>query len=331
MSLKDLKSKSDQALASIGAGAGTGEGRAARPVTAPGATAFMQPTIDALSDRAKRAEAKAALAERELAERPSEVALDRLVEVSSRKRRLTEEQFEELKANLANNALVHPVAVRRLADGRFEIVSGHNRVTVFRELGRSSIPVVVVDIEEAKVDRSSFYANLLQPSLPDYERYIWFRGERDRTGASQKTLAREAGVSEAVVSMLFAFEQLPVDALEAISRRPESIGMNCAAELARFVREGKGSAVVEAVQLLVEGKLTQKEAIAFASRRAPPTKPTAHSTEVGKIKAGRSDYCQYYACGSTLRIDFKNEALRAAAEEGVVEYLRTLADRQKPN
>ena len=126
--------------------------------------------------------------------------------------------------------------------------------------------------------------------------------------------------------MLFAFEQLPVDALEAISRRPESIGMNCAAELARFVREGKGSAVVEAVQLLVEGKLMQKEAIAFAS-----TKPTARSTEVGKIKAGRSDYCQYYSRGSTLRIDFKNEALRAAAEEGVVEYLRTLADRQKPN
>ena len=331
MSLKDLKSKSDQALASIGAGAASGEARVARPVTAPGATAFMQPTIDALSDRAKRAEAKAAQAERELAERPSEVALDLLVEVSSRKRRLTEDQFEELKANLANNVLVHPVAVRRLADGRFEIVSGHNRVAVFRELKRSSIPVVVVDIEEAKIDRSSFYANLLQPSLPDYERYLGFRGERERTGASQKTLAREAGVSEVVVSMLFAFEHLPEEALDAIGRRPESIGMNCAAELARLAREGKGGAVVEAVQLLVEGKLAQKDAIAYASRRAKPAKAAMRPDGVVKIKAGRSDYCQYYSRGATLRIDFKSEALRIAAEEGVAEYLRALADREKPN
>ena len=152
MSLKDLRSKSNEALASMPAGKPLPEGRVARPVTAPGATAFMQPTIDALNQRAKEAEAKVLDYERRLDQQPTEVALDQLVEVGSRKRRLTDEQFEELKANLAINSLVHPIAVRRREDGRLEVVSGHNRIAAYRALGRSTIAVVVVDIEEGKVD-----------------------------------------------------------------------------------------------------------------------------------------------------------------------------------
>lgn len=331
MSLKDLKSKSDQALASMPSATPAGQPRSVRPITAPGATAFMQPTIDALNDRAKVAEAKAVALERRLEQQPTEIALDSLIEISARKRRLSEQQFEELKSNLAINPLVHPVAVRRRADGLFEIVSGHNRVAAYRALGRQSIAVVVVDIEEAKVDRSAFYANLMQPSLPDYEKFLGFKRERDQTGASQKALAREAGVSEAVVSMLFAFEHLPATALKALEGRPDVLGMSGASELARLVREGREVAVSEAVLLLVSGRLTQKEAIAFASRRAAPEKGAGAGASPIKIRSGRTEFCQYVARGSTLRIDFKNEALRAQAEEGVAAYLRTLAERQATN
>lgn len=327
MSLKDLKSKSDEALASMPAGAPGGQSRVGRPITAPGATAFMQPTIDALNERAKSAEAKANELAHRLEQQPTEVALDRLVEVGSRKRRLSEQQFEELRANLEKNPLVHPIAVRRRPDGQFEVVSGHNRVAAYRALGRNTISVVVVDIEESRLDRSAFYANLLQPSLPDYEKFQGFKRERDQSGASQKAMAREAGVAESVVSMLFAFEALPLAAVNALEGKPEVLGMNGAAELARLTREGRGDAVTEAVKLLVEGRLTQKEAIAFASRRESAGKPKQASAAPVKIKSGRSDFCQYVARGTTLRIDFKSEAQRAEAEEGVAAYLRTLAER----
>lgn len=331
MSLRDLKSKSDQALASIPAGAGVGQARAGRPITAPGATAFMQPTIDALNDRAKAAEAKTLELEQRLEQQPTEVSLDRLVEVGSRKRRLSEQQFEELRANLEKNPLVHPIAVRRRADGQFEVVSGHNRVAAYRALGRNTISVVVVDIEESRLDRSAFYANLLQPSLPDYEKYLGFKRERERSGATQKALAREAGISDAIVSMLFAFEDLPAAAIGSLESRPDVLGMNAAAELARLSREGRTEAVTEAVKLLVEGRLTQKEAIAFASRRDVPVQPKSGTAVPIKIKSGRSDFCQYVAKGTTLRIDFKTEAMRAEAEEGVAAYLRTLAERGSTN
>jgi ParB family transcriptional regulator, chromosome partitioning protein len=326
MSLKDLKSKSDKALASIPQTPPTGEQRPNRPVTAPGATAFMQPTIDALNERAKSAEARAAAAEHQIESHPTEVQLDLLDEVASRRRRLSEEQFDELKANLANNPLVHPVAIKRRSNGRFEIVSGHNRVAAFKALGRTHIPVVVVDIDEEKVDRSAFYANLLQPSLPDYEKYMGFRAEQERTGASQQALAEEAGVSKAMVSQLFSFESLPGQALATIRAKPECIGLRCAYELSRLAQTGKAQAVVEAVEMLALGKLTQKEAIRHASRNTvASSRPSPAAVSTVKIRAGSTAYCQYVSRGPSLRIEFQSEAQRMRAQEEVDRVLRTLA------
>jgi ParB family chromosome partitioning protein len=333
MSLRDeLKAKSQKAVEHMGAGPKLPEAKSAspvKPVTAVGAVAFMQPTIDALNERVKSAEAANDELRRKVDAQPTEVELDLLEEKPGRKRRLTPDQFEELKENLRNNPLVHPVAVKRLASGRFEIVSGHNRVDAFRALGRHTIPVVVVDIEEEILDRTAFYANLLQPSLPDFEKYLGFKREKEKGGATQKELAKVAGVPESTVSMLFAFESLPERARELIEDRPGAIGMNCASELAKLSREGAVERVVEAVELLLSGKLTQKEAVAYAARKPAAPGARAVAAVPVKIKAGRVEFCQYVARGSTLRIDFKAEGDRAEAEKRIAALLKELAQTAK--
>jgi ParB family transcriptional regulator, chromosome partitioning protein len=340
MSLRDeLRAKSQKAVENMGAGPKATDAKsktATKPVTAVGAVAFMQPTIDALNERVKDAESRMKGAEaaneelrRKLDAQPTEVELELLEERPGRKRRLTPDQFEELKENLRNNPLVHPVAVKRLASGRFEIVSGHNRVDAFRALGRQTIPVVVVDIEEEILDRTAFYANLLQPSLPDFEKYLGFKREKDKTGATQKELAKLAGVPESTVSMLFAFESLPQRARELVEDRPSGIGMNCASELAKLAREGAAERVVEAVELLLSGKLTQKEAVAFAARKPSGQTPRPVAASPVKIKAGRVEFCQYVARGSTLRIDFKAEDDRTEAEKRIAALLKELAQASK--
>lgn len=333
MSLRDeLMAKSQKAVEHMGAapkGPDAKGAPAAKPVTAVGAVAFMQPTIDALNERVKNAEAANEELRRKVDAQPTEVDLELLDEKPGRKRRLTPDQFEELKENLRNNPLVHPVAVKRLSNGRFEIVSGHNRVDAFRALGRHTIPVVVVDIEDEILDRTAFYANLLQPSLPDFEKYLGFKREKEKSGATQKELAKVAGVPESTVSMLFAFESLPERARELIEDRPAGIGMNCAAELSRLARDGAAERVVEAVELLLSGKLTQKEAVTYAARKPAAPAPRATASAPVKIKAGRVEFCQYVARGSTLRIDFKAEIDRAEAEKRIAALLKELAQESK--
>src|SRR6478609_7953555 len=103
------------------------------PRTSPGRLMDAQNRINSAHARIKELETQ-------LAEKAAlEVSLDSLVEVNGRRRKLTQEQFQELKNNLAQHALATPILVRALPDGRFEIVAGHNRVAAYRELGRSTI------------------------------------------------------------------------------------------------------------------------------------------------------------------------------------------------
>lgn len=329
MGLKDLKIRSDDALAQIAAQKTTVDDRPIRATTAPGATAFMQPTIDALNDRAKKAEALAAEYRLKLEQAPIELPLDSLIEVPHRRRRLTPEQFDELKGNLANNPLIHPITVQRVADGRFEIISGHNRAEVYRSLGRTLIPVVVMELESDHVDRSAFYTNLLQPSLSDFEKYLGFKAERDRTGHSQKQMAKDAGVSESIISMLFSFDHLPEEALLLVERRPEVVGMTCVAEMAKLCRAGRKAEVTEAIGQLIEGRLTQKEAIRLASRKVALAAARPSAQAPVRVRVGRLEFCQYQSRGTSLRIEFRSEDQRKEAEAVIADALQELARRNK--
>jgi ParB family chromosome partitioning protein len=334
MSLKDLKKKSASALDAIDEKTPSPI-TTARAVTAPGATAMMQPTIDALNERAKQAESKSLEAERSLAEMQSRLSecpqvlpLSELVEIEGRRRKLTPEQFEELRANLAHNALVQPISVRKLADGRYEVVSGYNRLAVYRALGRFSIPVSVVDIEDSETERSAFFANLLQPSLPDYERYLGFKKWHDQTGDTQAVMAEKAGIAKSQLSKLFSFAELPPAAIDLVADNPASMGMQCASDLARLAASGKSDRVTEAVRQLVDGQFSQKDAVRYAAASDPKIRVKAESIVV-KVRAGRLEYCRYIATGGILKIEFKDPQERLDAEEAIAKLLQELAIKAK--
>ena len=334
MSLKNLKSKSESALDAIPKDINP-HSTQTRPVTAPGATAMMQPTIDALNDRAKSAESRAAEAERhvtdmqsKLNDSPKELALDVLVEVEGRRRRLTPDQFEELRANLAENPLVQPVVVKMLSNGRYELISGHNRVAVYRLLGRANIPVTVADLDDSQVERGAFFANLLQPALPDYEKYLGFKKWQDETGDSQAAMAQKAGTTKNTISRLFAFGELPLEAIELITEKPEALGARYAVELARLAKAGKKDQVIEAIQVLTLGTISQVEAVKMAAREPRRLREKQAGNKV-KIKAGRLEYCRYEVSGGTLRIDFRDPQERLLAEEEIAKVLKRLAEQAK--
>jgi len=328
MSLKSLKAKTQSAVDFAADRKPESTDRAPqRMVTVQGAQAFANDTIREYKHKAETAEARALELERDAKERPRELDLDALVEVEGRRRALTPEQYEELRENLRTNPLIHPVTVRPLDGGRFEIVSGANRARAFRDLGRTRISVSVLTVDDNGVERAAFFANLIQSELPDYEKYQGFARERRRTGKSQEALAKEAGVSSSALSMLFAFDELPDEALRLIETRPSAMGMSCAAQLAKATPK-HGERVVEAVRRLVAGEITQKEAAKYAVAAAAPER-RQKPPEAVAIKAGRQEYCRYLGRAASIRIDFKSPEKRAAAEDAIAEVLRRLAAGEK--
>jgi ParB family chromosome partitioning protein len=341
MSLKNLQSKSAAALDGIS----TDTQKAAnvdRPTTSPGVTMLAAnmaaEEINKHAERSKAAEEKAIAAEARLSEieeqlkdSPNEVPVDLIKIIDERRRKLSPEQFNELKDNLEKNPLVHPIAVKRLIGDLkygYELISGHNRLDVYRILGRATIPVSVIDIEDNDTaERSAFFANLLQPALPDFERFIGFKKWQERTGDTQAEMSIRSGIPKTTLSKLMSFSALPEGAFALIKDKPREIGFDCVYKLSILSKDVDESRIIETVRRVLEGEITQAEAINFAKQKEPKLREQKHKDQIVRVtvKAGRYDYCSYVSKGSSLKIDFKDPQKCLIAEEQIKKVLENLA------
>lgn len=259
----------------------------------------------------------------------TELPLDQLVEVAGRKRNLTAQEFNELVENLRNNRLVTPITVRRTGTDKYEIVSGHNRVAAFRILGRNTIPAFIQDDDHVQADLNAFYANLLQPSLPDYEKYLGFcMIKRHHPNMTHEEIADMAGVSRQQVTRLMAFTAFPTDALAVLHQNPHALGANAAAELAMLSKAGKHNEVLKAVQQLVAGEVDQATAVEQAMRAAAPVpaeRPTKPKVEPRVVKQGRATYCSLRRAEKTIRLDFKTPEEAAAIEQAIFDLIESMS------
>jgi ParB family chromosome partitioning protein len=212
------------------------------PKTAPGMFLNATQRIDAAESRVEELEAKLREAE---AAGGQPIALDQLHEVPGRRRKLTPQQYSELQENLRTNPLVTPITVRKRAAGGFEIVSGNNRVAAFRELGRTHIPAALLDSDDDQAAINAFYANLLQPDLPDFEKYLGFKSiVTKHPHLTHAQIADRAGVSRSFVSQLMAFDELPQEALAILTEKPSTVGANAAQDFAALTKKGRAVQVV---------------------------------------------------------------------------------------
>lgn len=264
------------------------------PRTSPGRLMDAQHRINTAQARIKELETQ-------LEERAAlEVPLDALVEVSGRRRKLTAEQFQELKSNLAQHALATPILVRVLADSRYEIVAGHNRVAAYRELGRTTIRANVASIEEGEIEFAAFFSNLLSPSLTDFEKYWNFKRLQELSGLSRSEISESAGLSKSHVTRIFSFDALPEAAKAALAERPERLGSNAAQKLAALTEAGKTEKVIEAVRRLVDDEnFTQDKAVALAAEKAKVATPSATV-----VRSGRRKVCEISTRNGVVGVRF---------------------------
>jgi ParB family chromosome partitioning protein len=259
---------------------------------------------------------------------PQEIKLIDLHEAPGRKRKLSDQEFSELRENLRNNPLVTPITVRKRAEGGYEIISGHNRVAVFRELEKDAIPAVVADADELQADVNAFYANLLHNSLPDFEKFRGFKMLQEKfPNLTQAEIARRSGSSESLISRLMSFGDLPEEITESLEKTPGILGAGAAYKLAALSKAGNRSGVLNAFSQLVEGKIDQEQAVKLAATPAE-TKP-AKQADSKTIKAGTSNYCVMRCASKVVRLEFKNDVEAKETMEALEAFLTERAKKSK--
>jgi len=279
-----------------------------------------QERIKALEEELRQAQQKGGAAE---------LPLDDIHEVAGRRRKLSEQQYAELKQNLRNNPLVTPVTVRPRQEGGFEIVSGSNRVAIFRELGRTHIPARLLESDDKQAEVNAFFANLLQADLPDFEKYLGFRKMMELHGEmTQIDLAERAGVSRSFVSQLMSFGDLPEPVLSLLVDAPMLLGANAAQDLAALVRKGRAQQVIDAVAKLASGEIDQGRAVKLAAIDAQITVKREKAEPI-RIRIGKTTYCDIQRAEKVMRIQFQSAEEAAEVENAIREVLERRANSLK--
>jgi len=225
--------------------------------------------------------------------------IDLLVDVPERMRKLKPAEFEDLKSNLATNSLVHPIIVRRMENGLFEIVAGHNRVKAYKELGKSHIEADIKEIPDDAVFEAAFYSNFFTSDLSDFEKYEGFKIIQSKTNESQKSIAERVGVTPAQVSYLFSFDKLPKEAINIIKKRPYCLGATQASKIAK----GDGDKIVNGLNMLLAGELTTEAQLVSFVLKKENVKRKVESTI---IKVGMKTFAEISSRSDVIAIKLKD-------------------------
>ena len=119
------------------------------------------------------------------------------------------DDLEGLAESIHHNGLLQPITVRRLENGRFELISGERRLRACKMAGLSAIPSIIIDINDEKSALLAVIENLQRENLHFFEEAMAIERLIKGFGISQEELAKKLGKSQSALSNKLRILRLP--------------------------------------------------------------------------------------------------------------------------
>ncbi len=202
-----------------------------------------------------------------------------------------EKSIEELATSIQTIGLGKPIIVRRLPNGKLELVGGERRWRAVQLNGSETILSVIQNMSDSFAMILALTDNGGE-DLTDYEYARQYHLIlKDKKEKSQRALARRLGINVSIVNRCLTLMQLPEQVRAILDGNPKLITSNYAK---RFVDHADAHpAIVEkAVLAMAESGGTQesalrqieKEIAALNKRPEPPKKESRTVKGIGTIK-----------------------------------------------
>ena len=151
-----------------------------------------------------------------LVHEPMEIPLSAIVANPHQPRQtFNEASIGELAASIRSTGLIQPVLVRKLAEGRFELIAGERRFRAARLAGLSTIPALVRDVDAVTQAQMALIENIQREDLNPIDRAQGYRTLIDQLGLTQAELAGRLGEDRSSVANFLRLLELaePVKAM----------------------------------------------------------------------------------------------------------------------
>ena len=102
------------------------------------------------------------------------------------------EEKEQLLQSIKSQGTIEPLIVRPLSESEYEVISGHRRMEICKELGMEKIPVIVRNLTNEQAVSMMVDANLHRNNILPSERAFAYKMKWEAAKKSEKTLSQPA-------------------------------------------------------------------------------------------------------------------------------------------
>jgi ParB family chromosome partitioning protein len=187
-----------------------------------------------------------------------------------------EDALNELIASIKEIGILQPPVVRKVSEGRYELIMGERRLRAAKAAGLTSIPVIIRQTPDNELLREALIENIHRSQLNPLEEAAAYAGLLDDFGCTHDELATKLGRSRPLISNMLRLLNLPASVQRKVAAGVISAGH------ARALLGLTGEAEIEklANRIVAEGLSVRatEEIVATAN---PAKKSSKAKTKVG--------------------------------------------------
>ncbi|MCB9189359.1 MAG: ParB/RepB/Spo0J family partition protein [Flavobacteriales bacterium] len=185
------------------------------------------------------------------------------------------EALDELTDSIKLHGVIQPITVRKIADNKFQIISGERRFRASQNAGLKEIPVFIRTADDQTMLEMAIIENVQRKDLNAIEVALSYQRLIDECDITQEKVGERVSKSRVSVTNYLRLLNLPDEIQAGI--RDERISMGHARALLSFSNE---EAMVKVYRAIVEHKLSVRKVEELAREEKDLVSPKQKSKAV---------------------------------------------------
>lgn len=134
------------------------------------------------------------------------------------------EALEELAASIKVHGVIQPITVRKLENGKYQLISGERRVRASKLAGIAEVPAYVRGANDQEMLEIALIENIQREDLNAVEIAIHLRRLLDECALTHEQLAERVGKNRTTVTNYLRLLKLPPDIQTGLKRKDVTVG-----------------------------------------------------------------------------------------------------------
>jgi len=140
------------------------------------------------------------------------------------RREFDEEALSELASSIRELGIIQPITLRKMDDGRYQIIAGERRWRASQLAGLSKIPAYIVTVEDQNAMEMALVENIQREDLNAIEIALAYQHLADSTGMTQAKISERVGKSRTAVTNYLRLLKLPAQVQIALKNHEIDMG-----------------------------------------------------------------------------------------------------------